>query len=740
MGGFDEQHPSVRMTDCAEREMGSPSELAVFMRWPAVLGCLIGVIVGSACGGGADDTPTTGSGGDAGVAAGTARMSERLALLEDPSDRSAQLHVLRSTLRPSDLGGWLLHGGTRAGLLLQAGRADEAAIELRRMQERIAENPQRVPATFVREVYDNLALAALWGAVQAGCLERTEACLFPPAPAVGAEERLRAARTIYETFLREQPGDLLSRWLLNLTYMALGQYPDSVPLAWRIPAAAFESEQDIGRFPDRAAALGLDVLGHAGGSVMDDFDGDGDLDLMASSLGLADQIRFFRNDAGQFADRTGPAGLRGLTGGLNLVQADYDNDGDIDVFILRGAWYLDGQPNSLLRNDGDGTFEDVTEEAGVLTVHPTQAAAWGDFDNDGWLDLFIGNESYLRTRPPQAHPWELYRNNGDGTFADVAAEVGLGVLGFVKAATWGDYDNDGRLDLFLSRLGEENNLFHNEGPMPDGGWRFEDRAAAAEILGHLESFRSWFWDYDNDGWPDLFSSGYRLSPEDVAAGYLGLSEQGVRPRLYRNRGDGTFEDVAEKVRLNRVLLTMGSNFGDLDNDGWLDLYIGTGAPDLRGLIPNRMFRNDGGRRFLDITASGGFGHLGKGHAVAFGDLDNDGDQDVYAVIGGAVEGDVGRNVLFENPGHGNRWLTVRLEGVESNRSAIGARLAVTIETDAGLRTVHSTVGSDGGFGGSSLQQEIGLGQARSIRSLVVLWPSGRRDTYESLPLARKAGG
>ncbi len=194
--------------------------------------------------------------------------------------------------------------------------------------------------------------------------------------------------------------------------------------------------------------------------------------------------------------------------------------------------------------------------------------------------------------------------------------------------------------------------------------------------------------------------------------------------------------MAEKVRLDRVLLAMGSNFGDLDNDGWLDLYIGTGAPDLRALVPNLMFRNEGGRWFVDVTASGGFGHLGKGHAVAFGDLDNDGDQDIYAVMGGALEGDVARNVLFENPGHGNRWLTVRLEGVESNRSAVGARLAVTVETDAGLRTIHSTVGSDGGFGGSSLQQEIGLGQARSIGSLVVRWPSGRQDTYESLPLDR----
>ena len=164
---------------------------------------------------------------------------------------------------------------------------------------------------------------------------------------------------------------------------------------------------------------------------MEDFDNDGFLDIIATSWGLDDPLRYFRNQGdGTFAERTAAAGLTGLVGGLNAVQTDFDNDGFADVLVLRGGWFgADGlHPNSLLRNQGDGTFADVTEAAGLLTLHPTQTAAWADFDNDGWLDLFVGNESSAE----EHHPCELFRNQGDGTFIDVAAEVGLDVDGFVK--------------------------------------------------------------------------------------------------------------------------------------------------------------------------------------------------------------------------------------------------------------------------------------------------------------------
>ena len=210
----------------------------------------------------------------------------------------------------------------------------------------------------------------------------------------------------------------------------------------------------------------------------------------------------------------------------------------------------------------------------------------------------------------------------------------------------------------------------------------------------------------------------------MAADYLGLPHNGEHPRLYRNNGDGTFADVTRETRLDKPLLAMGSNFGDLDNDGYLDCYIGTGDPGLASLMPNRMFRNAAGQFFQDVTTSGGFGHLQKGHGVAFGDLDHDGDQDVFAVMGGAFAGDLAPNVLFENPGHGNHWIKLRLEGVRSNRSAIGARIKVNLETPNGDRKVYATVSSGSSFGASSLKREIGLGQATSILSIEIIWPGG----------------
>ncbi len=167
---------------------------------------------------------------------------------------------------------------------------------------------------------------------------------------------------------------------------------------------------------------------------------------------------------------------------------------------------------------------------------------------------------------------------------------------------------------------------------------------------------------------------------------------------------------------------MGNNFGDLDNDGWLDIYFGTGKPDLRALIPNRVFHNLNGKRFEDISMNG-FSQIQKGHGLAFGDIDNDGDQDIYVVVGGAFEGDLGNNILYENPGNKNHWITLFLEGSTCNRDAMGARIHVTVQQVNGAqRHIYATVGTGGSFGSSSLRQEIGLGNAGKIISVEIQWP------------------
>ena len=213
-----------------------------------------------------------------------------------------------------------------------------------------------------------------------------------------------------------------------------------------------------------AAEAGLDLYGLSGGAILDDFDGDGRLDLLVSSIGFADQMRFFHNAGdGHFEDRTERAGLTGEVGGLNLIQADYDNDGFLDVLVLRGGW-LGAQgrfPLSLLRGHGDGTFTDVTRDAGLLRFAPTQTATWFDYDGDGWLDLFVGNES----TPGDTHPCELYHQQAaTAPSRNVAQEAGVDVVGFVKGVVSGDYDNDGRPDLYVSVCGGDNLLFHNDGP------------------------------------------------------------------------------------------------------------------------------------------------------------------------------------------------------------------------------------------------------------------------------------
>ena len=640
--------------------------------------------------------------------------------------------------------------------LTLAGRTEEALGHLIAARDEV--RPMDPTLRVVSRVSEMIAIAYLRLGEQENCIggHNSESCLLP-IRGNGIYKHDRATRFAIEEYtalLEGNPEDLTSRWLLNLAYMTLGEWPDKVPEAFRITPSTFASDYDLARFTDVAPRLGLALVGHAGGVIMDDFNGDRHLDLMISSWDLREQLRFFVNRGdGTFAERTAEAGLTGETGGLNLVQADYDNDGHQDVLVLRGAWLgMVGQgdhPSSLLRNRGDGTFDDVTEQAGLMRFRSTQTAGWADYDGDGWLDLFIGVES----PNGRSVPSELYHNNGNGTFTEVAAQVGLGVTAFVKGITWGDYNNDSRPDLYVSIFGAPNRLFRNDGPaeavQPPGTagahrWRFTDVTSQANVANPINSFATWFWDYDNDGWLDLFVAPFLgfngKNMATVVAGYLGKPHSGETPRLYHNRRDGTFEDVTVASGLAHPMLVMGSNYGDVDGDGFLDAYLGTGEPDLTTLDPSLMFRNDEGRGFQDVTTSGGFGHLQKGHGIAFGDLDNDGDQDIYAVMGGAYEGDVYQNALFLNPGNGRHWVALHLTGTRSNRSAIGARIAVAIDTPSGARTVYGTVTSGGSFGASPLRQFLGLGNAVAIRSIEVRWPaSGTVQRFQDVALDRLYG-
>ncbi len=669
------------------------------------------------------------------------RLAEDAGLRNTPYSNDLRVEMIERKTAASASPPPLFFQVQHAVELLRAGRSEDAVRQVHRLTGLLGKDARYSTPQNKRQLRRLKAISYLRIGEQENCiLDHTiDSCLLP------IQERgihrlqrgSRAAVEIYRSLLEEDPEDLSSRWLLNIAYMTLGEYPENVPEGWLVPPSVFDSDFELQRFRDVAPAAEVAHLSTSGGSVVEDFNGDGYLDVVTSSWGPTDPLRYFENRAdGRFADRTGAAGLTGLTGGINLEHADYDNDGHPDLLVLRGAWLgnLGVYPNSLLRNLG-GSFEDVTERAGILSFQPSHSAAWGDYDNDGWLDLFVANESRSRQ-----HPCELYRNNGDGTFAEVAWSVGLDHVGFVKGAVWGDYDNDGRADLFLSRFDQPNVLYRNDGPGVGGSWSFSDVSAAAGIAAPIRSFPTWFFDYDNDGWLDLmvgsFAGFSSVGLDLVVSEYLDLPTEAARCRLYRNRGDGTFEDVSRRTGFDRVLLAMGANFGDIDNDGFLDAYFGTGEPALYTLVPNVVLRNDGGRRFQDVTTAGGFGSIQKGHGIAFGDLDNDGDQDIYANMGGAYSGDVYQNILFQNPGFGNRWITLRLEGVRSNRSAIGVRVHVVAQQEDGkLRQIHRVVGTGGSFGSSSLQVEIGLGRAVRIARMEIHWPTtGERSVYELPPL------
>jgi len=616
--------------------------------------------------------------------------------------------------------------------LLNAGRTDESIARFGEVEAVIAKLGGVQGSQDWQLVKVSQAIGHLRRAEEDNCIEHhnPDSCIFPiTGGGVHGEKRgSREAVAVLTGLLEKNPENLQARWLLNIAHMTLGEYPGGVAPRFLIDPKLFASEHDIRRFPDIAGTVGLDADDLAGGSIVEDFDNDGHLDVMASAMGRYSPLRFFRNRGdGTFSERTQEAGLAGLTGGLNMVQTDYDNDGFKDVLVLRGGWMgrAGRFPASLLRNNRNGTFTDATEQANLLNNRPTQTATWLDFDGDGWLDVFVGNES----APDDKVPSELYRNKGDGTFVECGRAAGVETFAFVKGVVSGDYNNDGRPDIYVSVRAGPNLLYRNDGPGADrggpcGGWRFTDVAGDAGVVDPFHSFPTWFFDYDNDGWEDLFVSGYLCKAEEIAADVLGLPHEAERPRLYRNKGDGTFADVTKEAGLWKMLLSMGSNFGDLDNDGWLDFYIGTGEPDLGFLLPNRAFRNDRGRRFQDVTTSGGLGHLQKGHGVSFADLDNDGDQDIYHVVGGAFEADRFRNALFENPGHGNRWIDLTLEGRKSNRPAVGARVKIVVAGPGGERSIHRTLGSGGSFGASPLRVHAGLGDAREILRVEILWPAG----------------
>lgn len=633
----------------------------------------------------------------------------------------------------------------RYGLeLINAGNPEQAIVELEAIRQMIQSSGGDLPKQEKLLLLKNLALAYLRLGEQENCIEnnKIESCLVPISPegVYDLQTGSKNAISIYKEILELDPKDYESIWLLNLAYMTIGEYPKGVPAPFLIPEKSFRNSKDFPKFKNMAKQAGVTDNRLAGSCIVDDLNNDGWLDIVASSWGLDDQIKIFLNTKNsKFEEVTEQSGLTGITGGLNIVPADVDNNGYLDFLILRGAWFdVEGNiPNSLIKNNGDGTFQDVTKSAGLLSFHPTQTATWFDVNKDGWIDLFIGNESTINA----AHHSEFFLNNGDGTFTEMAKQLGLDVQVFTKGCTSGDINNDGWPDLYISVYNDYNKLLLHNGESDISKIKFTDIAESAGVKEPLYSFPTWFFDFNNDGWQDLFVSGYgngeKSSSAQVCRNLFGEA-LGGNPRLYLNNGNNTFTDYTQKAGLTDAIFTMGSNYGDLDNDGFLDFYLTTGNPSFSSIYPNRMFRNNAGKSLNEVTYGSGFGHIQKGHGVGFGDIDNDGDAEIYIVVGGAYDGDYFENLLYENPvGNKMNWIKVQLIGTKSNKMAIGARVKLVASDKAGKKhEFYRTVTWGGSFGSSCLRQEIGIGDCVKIEMLEIIWPNREqsKQTFTDLSI------
>jgi Tol biopolymer transport system component len=430
-----------------------------------------------------------------------------------------------------------------------------------------------------------------------------------------------------------------------------------------------------------------------------DYDNDGWPDLFMTG---GSQVALLHNDGnGRFADALGEveAEISPQNKGGGSIFGDYDNDGDLDIYMTVGRFTPGADRDVLLRNDR-GVFRDVGLEAGLNQELASDNAIWLDYDRDGDLDLYVAN-LYFGGRN------KLYRNQGDGTFADVTAAAGLDVEmgpggGSNGGLAAGDFDNDGWPDLYVGVYQAPNRLF-----LQDGDGAFVE-ATPGDIADVGESFAVAAGDIDNDGDLDLFQ----------ASG--GGGNEGFRSLMFLNLGGGEFLDVTEGVGLNELAETsvLTASLGDLDNDGDLDLLTGR---------PHFLFLNRGDGAFEDHTDQSGMPQEAIGGAL--GDYDLDGFLDLVDGFGVAFSG----ATLYRNKGNDHHWLRVELVGLESNRNGIGARLIAKV---GGQQQMRELLGG-WGFSQDELVVHFGLGESRQVDKLEIHWPSGRVEVLENVPADQK---
>jgi hypothetical protein len=432
--------------------------------------------------------------------------------------------------------------------------------------------------------------------------------------------------------------------------------------------------------------------------------------------------RLYRNNGdGTFTDVTKESGTGDKGFGMACAAADIDNDGDLDLFVTNYG------PNVLYRNDGDGTFTDITREAGVFDDRWGIGCTFLDIDRDGYVDLYVGN--YLQFEPnyrlfyaPDHFPGPgsylgdadiLYKNNGDGTFTDVTEEAGVKFPdGRAMGVASGDYNNDGYMDIFVANDFMPNYFFENDGKGRFKEIALESGAGFGQMGDGVSAMGPDFGDVDRDGWMDI------LVP-DMKYG-----------ALYYNLRDGMFDEKSVAMGIAHVLgqyTSWGGGFFDYDCDGYIDIFIANGDPHKIVAEEDVLFRNDRGKGFIDVSAKSGAyfneqEYVGRGSA--FGDIDDDGDMDILiANLAGPAK------ILRNDGGNRNNWLLVKTVGTRSNRCGIGARL---IAKTGELSQIADVRAGSGYLSMYDLRAHFGLGESSRVDSLEIRWPSGTVQTLENV--------
>ncbi len=569
-----------------------------------------------------------------------------------------------------------------------------------------------------------------------------------------------------------------------------------------VSASLIEGERSSGEkphFADISAAAGIDFKNEyypeflkqkqklkfamirygPAGITTADYDNDGYHDLFIPD-GV--ESKLFRNRGdGKFEDVTAKAGLAGLDGVSVGLFADFDNDGFKDFFVSRTF-----KPNQLFRNNGNGTFTDVTKKSRIEEDCCTTVASWADYDNDGFLDLYVGRYLDPRTKIPttfyarNGEPNQLYHNNGDGTFTNVTEKSGVGELGLCLGTVFGDYDDDGYPDLYVVNDFGRKTLYHN-----NGNGTFTDVTVKSGTLAYGAGMSASMGDYDNDGKLDIYCTNIRSEDAWYAEwptvmrymancwkqgvwktdmplyfevfkqsgfGFVEAFQQMASGNtLLRNKGDGTFEDTTWKAGANPLGWFWGSSFADFDNDGWQDIYAADGwvynskgteiemeflnnvvskqdeyktgiffDPEYFGEMSwhgwehNRHLRNNGDGTFDEVGTAAGTDLIRNTRGVAVADFWNRG------VLDMALSASTEKHVMLRNEVGGKRnWLGVELEGTKSNRDAVGARVTITVRGKLQMREV---VLGDGYGSQNTLRQHFGLSDSTAVDELTVKWP------------------